>query len=87
MAFLKSSQKRVTGTCKVILVPGMIKAVLVKSPYNLLEADGAVYGETAKAYTGADAAGSALLHGFEQSLYHGLSKKKDVDLMIGAASD
>jgi len=85
-AFLVSSQRRVTGTCRVILVPGMIKAVTVKSPYNLLEVNGAVYGEHSDAYTGADAAGSALLHGFEQRLYHSLEKKKTGNLYIGAAS-
>ncbi len=83
-AFLVSSQKRVTGTCRVILVPGRIKAVLVTSPYDLLKADGAVYGEFSKAYTGADAAGSALLHGFEQKLYHALEKEKIGNVYMGA---
>ncbi|MDD3287574.1 MAG: argininosuccinate synthase [Alphaproteobacteria bacterium] len=84
-AFLVSSQRRVTGMCRIILVPGMIKAVMVKSPYNLLEADGAIYGESSKAYTGADAAGSSLLHGFEQKIYHAVGKKKMDGVYIGAA--
>ncbi|MDD5587324.1 MAG: argininosuccinate synthase [Alphaproteobacteria bacterium] len=87
MAFLVSSQCRVTGSCRVILAPGRIKAVLVKSPYDLLGADGAVYGEFSKAYTGADAAGSALLHGFEQKLYNALGKEKTGNVYMGVMSD
>lgn len=72
-AFLASTQRRVTGQCKVVLVPGMVKAVTVKTPYDLLGIKGSVYGEVSSAYSGADAAGSALLHGYEQRLYHSLT--------------
>lgn len=85
MAFLESSQKRISGTAKIYLTQWMIKAVTVTSPYDMLSADGAVYGETSTAYTGADAAGSALIHGFEQSLYHKLSKDQK-SVFMGAAS-
>ncbi|MDE1170148.1 MAG: argininosuccinate synthase [Verrucomicrobium sp.] len=71
-AFLESTQRRVTGTCRVHLIPGRIKAVTVQSPYDLLGIRGSTYGEASTAYTGADAAGSALLHGYEQRLYHSL---------------
>lgn len=74
-ALLTSSQKRVTGVAKVYLEPGLIKAVTVTSPYDLLAVKGAVYGETSTAYTGAQAEGSALLHGFEQRLFHSLERK------------
>jgi len=73
-AFLKSSQSRVTGTATVHLVPGRIAAVTIESPYDLLSAAGATYGEMADAYTGEDAAGAAKLHGFEQALYASLTK-------------
>jgi argininosuccinate synthase len=75
-AFLKSSQRRVTGTCRIILAPGIIKAVTAQSPFDLLAIKGSTYGEVSSAYTGADAAGSALLHGYEQRLYHWLDGKE-----------
>ena len=71
--FLKSTQRRVTGTCRVVLAPGQIKAVTAQSPYDLLAIKGSTYGEVSSAYSGADAAGSALLHGYEQRLYHSLA--------------
>jgi argininosuccinate synthase len=73
-AFLVSSQRRVSGTCSVTLGQGYIKAVVAESPFDLLGIKGSVYGEVSSAYTGADAAGSALLHGYEQRLYHSLGK-------------
>lgn len=71
-AFLRSTQRRVTGTCRVVLAPHYIKAVTAQSPYDLLAIKGSTYGEVSSAYTGADAAGSALLHGYEQRLYRSL---------------
>ncbi len=73
-AFLKSSQARVTGTATVHMTPGRIAAVTIESPFDLLGAAGATYGEMADAYTGEDAAGAAKLHGFEQALYASLDK-------------
>ncbi len=75
MAFLASSQRRVTGTCKVLLGQGYIKAATATSPFDLLGIKGSVYGEVSSAYSGSDAAGSALLHGYEQRLYHSLDGK------------
>ena len=72
-AFLESSQSRVTGTSTLHLAPGRITAVTAKTPFDLLGAGGAVYGETAEAYSGVDAAGAARLHGFEQALYASLA--------------
>ncbi len=71
-AFLTSTQRRVTGTATIQLVPGAIKAVTATSKYDLLGVKGSTYGEVSSAYTGADAAGSALLHGYEQRIYHSL---------------
>lgn len=73
-AFLKSSQFRVTGTATVHIGGGRIAAVTIESPFDLLGAAGATYGEMADAYTGEDAAGAAKLHGFEQALYASLDK-------------
>ncbi|SCX35125.1 argininosuccinate synthase domain-containing protein [Agrobacterium rosae] len=68
--FLSSTQRNVTGDCKVILAPGYVKSVTVKSPYDLLAMKGSVYGETSSYYDGRDAKGSAILHGYEQMLHH-----------------
>lgn len=73
-AFLKSTQRRVTGECAVHLEKGYIKAVTASSPYNLAAAKGAVYGESSSAYTGAEAAGACKLHAFEQMIYHSLER-------------
>ncbi|MDR3450183.1 MAG: argininosuccinate synthase [Alphaproteobacteria bacterium] len=75
-AFLVSTQRRVTGICRVDLAPGYIKSVTAQSPFDLLAIKGSVYGEVSSAYSGADAAGSALLHGYEQRLYHSLDTKE-----------
>jgi len=76
--FLKSTQRRVTGTCCIVLSRGYIKAVTTQSPYDLLAIKGSTYGEVSSAYSGADAAGSALLHGYEQRLYRSLGDDGEV---------
>lgn len=75
-AFLTSTQRRVTGTARVVLAPHYIKAATAQSPFDLLAVKGCVYGEISSAYTGADAAGSAVLYGFEQSIYHTLDAQE-----------
>jgi argininosuccinate synthase len=72
-ALLASSQRRVTGSCSVRLIPNAIASVTVSSPYDLLAARGSTYGEVSTAYSGADAAGATVLHGYEQQLYHSLA--------------
>lgn len=74
-AFLLSSQRRVTGVCRVVLTRGYVKSVTAKSPFDLMAIKGSTYGEVSSAYSGADAAGSALLHGYEQRLYHSLDER------------
>ncbi len=74
-AYLTNSQKRVTGTAKVYLTAGQIKAVTCDSPFNLLAAKGATYGEVSEFYDGRDAEGACKLNAFEQKIYYGLGKK------------
>ena len=74
-AYFESSQRRVSGTARLNLAPGYIKAVTAKSPYDLLSLKGATYGEESDAYSGSDAAGATKLHAFEQKLYHSLNDK------------
>lgn len=71
-AFLASTQRRVTGTCRVVLGQSHIKAVTAKSPYDLLAVKGSTYGEISSAYSGADAEGSAKLHGYEQRIWYSI---------------
>ena len=73
-AFLESTQRRVTGTATVMLAPGYIKSVVADSPYNLLAAKGATYGEVSSFYDGRDAIGATKIYGFEQYLYHYLNE-------------
>jgi len=74
-AFLTSTQRRVTGVCHIRLVKNAIAAVTVSSPNDLLNYRGSVYGEVSSAYSGADAAGAARLHGYEQQLYRSMSEE------------
>lgn len=67
-ALLVSSQRYVTGTCRVQIAFGKIQSVLADSPYNLLSVSGAVYGEGSDFYSGKDAEGACKLNAFEQYL-------------------
>lgn len=68
--FLTDTQRRVTGKCTLYLEPNHIKAVTATSPYDLLSVGDSEYGEFSDAYTGEDAAGSAKIRAYEQTLYH-----------------
>ncbi len=69
-AFLESSQERVTGTCTIYLKQGIIEAVTVKSPFDLLSASGSLYGEYVDFYSAQDALGSSKINAYEQVIYH-----------------
>lgn len=84
-ALLVSSQRRVTGVCSVRLIQNAIASVTVSSPFDLLAARGSTYGEVSSAYSGADAAGAALLHGYEQQLYHSLTQSNTTEGISHAA--
>ena len=73
-AFLESTQRRVSGQATLYIEPGRIAATTADSKYNLLAAKGALYGETAGAYSGAQAEGAAKVYALEQMLYHQLDK-------------
>lgn len=71
-AYLKNSQKRVSGVCKIELKPNYIESVIINSKYDLLGAGGSLYGEHADFYDAADAEGSAKINAYEQVIYKGL---------------
>jgi argininosuccinate synthase len=64
-ALLDSASARVSGEVKLLLHQGHADVVGVRSPHSLLGAQGALYGEQMGAWTGAEAAGFARLHGMQ----------------------
>ena len=89
---MQSPYGRATGkpggaafTVREHLAPGGIKSVTARSPYDLLAVKGSTYGEVSSAYSGADAEGSAKLHGYEQRLCYSLGKQVDKEKMNDAA--
>lgn len=56
-ALLESSQRRVTGECKIQFRTGSVFVEGVSSPHSLMAATRSVYGETAAEWTPADALG------------------------------
>lgn len=75
-AYMDHSQKRVSGECTICLAPHRIENVTVKTPFDLLEGAGSVYGEFSEFYDARDAEGSAKLHAYEQVLYHQIKNKE-----------
>lgn len=67
-AFLESSQQRVTGEVKLTLHPRAWSVEGVRSPYSLMDAQVASYGEASRLWNGAEAAGFAKLYGVQQIL-------------------
>ena len=66
-AFLDSANARVTGDVKVRLYKGSCTVVGTRSPYSLMDAGVAVYGEGAS-WSGEEAAGFARLYGLPSAL-------------------
>jgi len=60
-ALLASSQERVTGEVQLLFRPGLLQVEGVASPFSLLAASRAAYGETAAEWSAADARGFARL--------------------------
>ncbi len=67
-AFLVSSQSSVTGEARVRLKSGIFRVEGVQSPKGLMNPDVASYGEGAKLWSGAEAAGFAKVFGVAQRL-------------------
>lgn len=75
-AFLDSSQERVNGEVRAVLYRGSCEVAGVRSPDSLLASAGATYGEGARAWTGAEAAGFSRLHGFQGVLAERLRARR-----------
>lgn len=67
-ALLSSSQQTVSGDVRLRLSPGQIFVEGVRSAYSLMQSRVASYGEGAKAWTGAEAAGYCKLFGIGQQV-------------------
>jgi argininosuccinate synthase len=67
-AFLDSVNQRVTGDVRVRLHRGNYDVVGVRSPESLFDRRVATYGEGARAWTGADAAGFSKIYGIPSML-------------------
>lgn len=67
-AFLASSQTQVTGEVKLTLYPRSFTVDGVRSPWALMDAGVASYGEANHLWTAAEAAGFAKLYGVQQIL-------------------
>ncbi len=67
-AYLRSSQRRVTGTVRFALKPGNLFVEGVTSPHSLLAATKGVYGESAGEWTPSDALGYARILSLPGSL-------------------
>lgn len=69
-ALLDSSQQRVTGTIQVRLHRGTCQAVAASSPYSMLNANKAAYGEESGLWNGRDAEGFAKIFAIQSMLAH-----------------
>jgi argininosuccinate synthase len=67
-AFLDSANQRVEGEARVLLYKGHVRIVGVRSPYAMLDADVATYGEAAAGWSGEEAAGFARIYGLGSML-------------------
>jgi argininosuccinate synthase len=67
-AFLSSSQEVVTGEVRATLYPRGFSVEGVRSPYSLMDAGVANYGETNQLWDGAEARAFAKLYGVSQRL-------------------
>jgi argininosuccinate synthase len=69
-AMIDSSQTTVTGDVRVRLFKGAITVEGCRSPYSLLNRKVGTYGETTRAWTGAEAAAFCKLYGLQSVLAH-----------------
>ena len=69
-AMIDSSQQTVTGEVRMRLFKGHILVEGCRSPYSLLDRKVGTYGETTRAWTGAEAAAFCKLYGLQSALAH-----------------
>jgi argininosuccinate synthase len=67
-AMIQSSQRHVVGEARVSLKKGIIKVEGIRSPYSLMDAAKATYGETQSLWDGRDAEGFTKIYGLQGRL-------------------
>ena len=76
-ALINSSQATVSGDVRVRLFKGHIQVEGCRSPYSLLDRKVGTYGETNRAWTGAEAAAFCKLYGLQSVLAHRLHDREE----------
>jgi argininosuccinate synthase len=64
-AMIRSSQSRVKGDVRLTLCRGILRVDGVRSPYSMMEAARATYGETQSLWNGRDAEGFSRIYGMQ----------------------
>ena len=77
-AMIDSSQATVTGDVRVRLFKGHIQVEGCRSPYSLLDRKVGTYGETNRAWTGAEAAAFCKLYGLQSVLAYRRGNAKEI---------
>ncbi len=67
-AMIASSQSRVTGEVRVSLKQGVLRVDGIRSPFSMMDAKKATYGETQSLWDGRDAEGFARIYGLQGQL-------------------
>ena len=73
-AFIASSQRTVTGDVRVSLKKGILTVEGIRSPYSLMAAAKATYGETQSLWDGRDAEGFTKIYGLQGRLAAAVKK-------------
>ena len=75
-AFLESSQKNVTGEVTVRLRPYSFKVTGVDSPFDLMDASFASYGEMNRAWTAEEVNGFTRILGNQQRIWYAVNERE-----------
>lgn len=78
-AFLKNSQRNVSGTVEIILRPYSYTLVGVDSPFDLMKTDFGEYGEVNKAWSADDVKGFTKILGNQMKIYHNVQKRNGAE--------
>ncbi len=76
-SFMESSQKHVTGTVFIQLMPYRFQVIGIESPFDLMSSRFGSYGEMNKGWDGNDVRGFSKIFGNQTSIYHLISNATD----------
>ncbi len=76
-AFFESSQKNVTGTVFVQLMPYRFQITGIESKYDLMSSKFGKYGEMNSGWTGEDVRGFSKIFGNQTSIWHSVNRESD----------